>query len=83
MRTDRFAVSDNVQFIPVDEYGYGPVQWDHRREYGDGPYLVEEAEDVPGWYAHRVQHPQFVTINGEQYSGFWLQPAIAGDRRNG
>lgn len=79
-----YKPGDKVRFVPVDEYLGGPVQEGHWKKHGRGPYEVEEVEPVvdptPGRYTpdsvvRMVGHSQYVTINGETYSGYWLEPA--------
>lgn len=79
IRADRFEVGDRVTFIDLDDYTSDLVLQNHWRVHGRGPYAVEETEDVPDWQLEnsnlRTLHTQYVTINGERYSGYWLKPS--------
>ena len=73
-RTDKYQIGDPVVFVEVDEY-VGPtiIPQEHRRKFGQGPYIVEDIEDVTHWVTS-PGHTQLVWINGERYSGAWFDP---------
>lgn len=70
MRHDKFEIGDKVTFIQEDEYTGSGVAEAHRSGHGIGPYTVEDVETVRG----AAPHSQWVTINGETYSGYWFVP---------
>lgn len=77
--TTIYKEGDAVKLIPIDDYVDDNVQQSHWRKHGRGPYSVEEVEDVATRWGDSamasVKHPQLVTICGETFSGYWLEPA--------
>lgn len=77
-RTDEFKIGDVVEFIDEDPYDGAFMGERHRAKHGRGPYTVEdiETERAP-WMRDKLVHPQWVTVNGERYSGAWFKPVRA------
>lgn len=78
MRQDKFKVGDRVSFVEVDPYIGYDMEERHRKQHGRGPYVVDEIEEVPEWQLSTRGlshvHSQYLTVNGERYSGAWFNP---------
>ncbi len=76
IRADKFQSGDHVTFIDLDDYTDDSVLQNHWRQFGRGPYVVEDIEDASPYLATSpsICHTQFVWVNGERYSGYWFKP---------
>lgn len=77
-RQDRFEVGDMVTMIDRDDYTSDAIQQTFWRRHGREPQRIEEVEDLESWRfdnpSQPPAHPQYVTVNGTTYSGFWFKP---------
>ena len=74
VRQDKFQAGDLVTFIEEDPYNGSGISENHRRDHGNGPYLVTEVEELKSSTFKSSGHTQWLEVDGHIYSGYWFNP---------